>query len=501
MSQGTNEPVTELPAPQGAGSAAAEEAWPRGEGISPTLQWLFEGAGYAYVTLTVDALLLLAALVIADAINPEPPSVLVLLASPLAVALMASRRLYDPTAQIARLDRIGSIIGATAVAAIAIAGVVQLTKPAATDADLIALQLVLAALMLIVWRMGWSFARIHARRTGRSGRRTIIVGAGEVGARLERRLDDLRQIGLVPVGFVDADPVPTLELRERRAPVLGAPDDFDAIVDATGAEHAIFAFQIEPDVTLRGLIRRCRERGLGIAIVPRLFDDATNRMVLEHVGGIPVFELRQVDPKGWEFSVKHGIDRVTAAVMLLLLSPLYAAVAIAVYASLGSPVLFRQRRVGRDGQAFDLLKFRSMRPAADGEAPRSRGGDAGARRRRGRGSPHSGGPLHPALARRRASAARQRPPWRDEPHRPASGASRARGDLRGTREALWRAPPGPLGHHGLGPGKRPGPGNVARRPRRARQLVHPELVVLARLQDRADDRSGRVPEDRVRRIA
>ncbi len=355
---------------------AAEGRWPRGEGISPTLHWLFEGAGYAYVTLTVDALLLLAALLIADAINPEPPSVLVLLASPLAVALMASRRLYDPTAQIARLDRIGSIIGATAVAAIAIAGVVQLTKPAATDADLIAIQLGLAAGMLIVWRMLFSTARIFARRTGRSGRRTIIVGAGQVGARLERRLDDLRQIGLVPVGFIDADPVPTLELRERRAPVLGGPEDFDAIVDATGAEHAIFAFQIEPDVTLRGLVRRCRQRGLGIAIVPRLFDDATNRMVLEHVGGIPVFELRQVDPKGWEFSLKHGIDRVTAGIMLLLLSPVLGAVALAVRLTMGAPVLFRQRRVGRDGQVFDLLKFRSMRPAEPGETPTAARGDS-----------------------------------------------------------------------------------------------------------------------------
>jgi lipopolysaccharide/colanic/teichoic acid biosynthesis glycosyltransferase len=89
-------------------------------------------------------------------------------------------------------------------------------------------------------------------------------------------------------------------------------------------------------------------------------------MVLEHVGGIPVFELRQVDPKGWEFALKHGIDRVAAALLLLALSPVLAASAIAVYASSGSPVLFRQRRVGRGGQVFDLLKFRSMRPPVEG---------------------------------------------------------------------------------------------------------------------------------------
>jgi exopolysaccharide biosynthesis polyprenyl glycosylphosphotransferase len=98
-----------------------------------------------------------------------------------------------------------------------------------------------------------------------------------------------------------------------------------------------------------------------MAVVPRLFDDTTNRMVLEHVGGIPLFELRQVDPQGWQFALKHGIDRVGAAALLALLAPLMAGIAAAVRLSSPGPVLFRQRRVGRDGREFDLLKFRSMR--------------------------------------------------------------------------------------------------------------------------------------------
>lgn len=339
--------------------------------------WAFEGAGYAYVTLTVDAALLIVALVVADALNPSDSYLPTLLISPLTVALLALRRLYDPHAQIARLDRAASIVGSTAAAAVIVAALVELTHPSATDSGLIAIQFALATALLVGWRMSWATARRAARKRRLCGRPTLIVGAGEVGHRLEGYLERLPEAGLIPVGFVDDNPVSADELALRSGPVLGSPAEFDAIVDETNARHVLFAFQIEPDVLLRRLVRRCQERGLTMAIVPRLFDDATNRMVLEHVGGIPVFELRQVDPKGWEFAIKHGFDRLVAAVLLILLSPIIALTALAVRLSSPGPVLFRQPRVGRDGQRFDVLKFRSMRPAAPGaDLPRLQGDEA-----------------------------------------------------------------------------------------------------------------------------
>jgi exopolysaccharide biosynthesis polyprenyl glycosylphosphotransferase len=309
----------------------------------------------------MDALLLLVALLIADAANPAPSYPAALLVSPLTVVLLAYTHLYDPRAQLPRLDRLAKIVGATATAAIVVAGVIQLLRPAATDSDLIAIQLGLATALLVAWRLTWSTLRLSARRARLCGRPALIIGAGEVGARLERHLREIPGLGLIPVGFVDADPVSGGELDRRAAPVLGSPAEFDAIVTETGARHAIFAFQIEPDRTLRRLVHRCRDRGMTMAVVPRLFDDTTNRMVLEHVGGIPLFELRQVDPQGWQFALKHGIDRVGAAALLALFAPLMAAIAVAVRLSSPGPVLFRQRRVGRDGREFDLLKFRSMR--------------------------------------------------------------------------------------------------------------------------------------------
>ena len=98
---------------------------------------------------------------------------------------------------------------------------------------------------------------------------------------------------------------------------------------------------------------------------------------------------------GWEFAIKHGFDRTVAAVGLLVLSPVIGIIALAVKLTSPGPVLFRQRRVGRDGQVFDVLKFRSMRTgdaelgpaAARGPTRRRAASRATDRRTRGRAVP------------------------------------------------------------------------------------------------------------------
>jgi exopolysaccharide biosynthesis polyprenyl glycosylphosphotransferase len=91
-------------------------------------------------------------------------------------------------------------------------------------------------------------------------------------------------------------------------------------------------------------------------------------MEVEHIGGMPLLGLRSVDPKGWQFAIKHAIDRTTAALGLLVLSPLLVVLAAGVRLSSPGPVLYRQRRIGRDGRDFSMLKFRSMRMAATSAA-------------------------------------------------------------------------------------------------------------------------------------
>jgi exopolysaccharide biosynthesis polyprenyl glycosylphosphotransferase len=190
---------------------------------------------------------------------------------------------------------------------------------------------------------------------------TLIVGAGVVGDHLVRRLVAEPSYGLRPVGFLDSDPLPKSGRHDSPfVPVLGGLDDLGEAVDSTGARHVILAFSAEPDQTLVQKVRQCQDRGIEVSLVPRLYEAINERATLDHVGGLPLVSLRPTNPNGWQFAVKHTIDRTCAFIALVMLAPLMLGIAAMVKLTSTGPILFRQRRVGRDGRAFDLLKFRTM---------------------------------------------------------------------------------------------------------------------------------------------
>jgi exopolysaccharide biosynthesis polyprenyl glycosylphosphotransferase len=191
---------------------------------------------------------------------------------------------------------------------------------------------------------------------------TLIVGAGLVGTLLARRLEAEPSYGLRPVGFIDSDyrHAPVAD-GAASVPVLGGIDDLGVALDQTRARRLILAFSSDPDRVLVDKVRQCQKQGVEVSLVPRLYEAINEQSTLDHLGGVPLVSLRLTDPDGWKFAVKHAFDRAFAAVSLLFLAPLMIAIAIAVHLSSPGPVLFRQRRIGRDGRAFDLLKFRTMR--------------------------------------------------------------------------------------------------------------------------------------------
>jgi exopolysaccharide biosynthesis polyprenyl glycosylphosphotransferase len=331
-------------------------------------KYALEHEGWTTLLVLTDALSTLAAVLIAIAVTDTPgvggSEYLSLFVLPLAVpAMLHVRGVYRRRVRIA-LRALSPMLGAISVACMAVLTWDVVISGATALAPLIGWIWLLTVALLAGGRCVLALARRQARIKGLAGKPTLIVGAGMVGATIAQRLSAQPEYGLHPVGFLDEHPPSNGNGHSpgpnRVLPVLGAPSELADVVAEYRAEHVIFAFTSDPDQNLLALARRCEQLGLEVSLVPRLFESMNDRVALDWVGSMPVLGIRPLDPKGWQFRVKYAMDRPLALLGLLILSPVMAAVALAVKLSSPGPILFRQRRIGQDGQIFEMLKFRSM---------------------------------------------------------------------------------------------------------------------------------------------
>ena len=109
--------------------------------------------------------------------------------------------------------------------------------------------------------------------------------------------------------------------------------------------------------------------GKDIAIEPRLFDVFTGAARIIHMDESPLIMVSDPKMADWELVIKHTFDICVAAVMLVLLSPVFLIIALMVHCDSPGPIIYRQDRIGFRGQVFKILKFRSMYINAEEETP------------------------------------------------------------------------------------------------------------------------------------
>ncbi len=203
------------------------------------------------------------------------------------------------------------------------------------------------------------------RRHRRFSEPVIILGAGEVGAELARLLEEHREYGLVPIGFLDHVPDDDLPL-----PLLGDISALDDVLSELDVRRLIVAFGPTQEPELVRVLRTALHNDAEVHVVPRFFEVgvAPNGPDVDDVWGIPLYRVRRAGLRPAAYYVKRVFDVAVAAPLLVALSPLMGLVALAVRLTSPGPILFRQRRIGQHSRHIEVLKFRTMHVNDDADS-------------------------------------------------------------------------------------------------------------------------------------
>ncbi|GAB3880925.1 sugar transferase [Terrabacter terrigena] len=221
----------------------------------------------------------------------------------------------------------------------------------------------------LLWR--WYARRLVHRAHARGHLLTRVLISGsvahvdEVAAVLERET----WLGFRIVGALVPSSQP-LRATPRGVRVVGTTTHTADSVLAEKADMVVFTEGAFPSaVDFRRIAWDLEGHHVQMAVVPSLSDISTGRIAMRPVGGLPLVHVGQPQSLGASRGLKRAFDLLGATALLLLAAPVMLVFAVATKLQDGGPVLFRQTRVGRDGELFECLKFRSMVVDAEAQLP------------------------------------------------------------------------------------------------------------------------------------
>jgi Undecaprenyl-phosphate glucose phosphotransferase len=217
-----------------------------------------------------------------------------------------------------------------------------------------------AALNLARWAIRAHFQRRWA--AGDNVERVLIAGAGDLGQTVPETLQGHRELGYQVLGFVDD----TVRGSKAGLPILGTLDDAVSLAASQGVDQIYIALPLEQHARLLSLIKCVSNECVDVKVVPDVIQYATSKAALEDLDGIPIISLNEVPLAGWNSMVKRVLDVGLGSMILVLISPLFAAIALLIKWKGGrGPVFYRQERMSLDGKPFLMYKFRSMHNDAE----------------------------------------------------------------------------------------------------------------------------------------
>jgi Undecaprenyl-phosphate glucose phosphotransferase len=201
-------------------------------------------------------------------------------------------------------------------------------------------------------------------RAGVGLKRILIAGAGDLGRLVADRIIEHRELGYQVVGFVD-DRAGGDHLGYRGLPLLGVLAEAAEIVQRERIDHLYVALPLDEHVKMLDLVESTSREMVDVKVVPDLLQFLALRARLEDLDGVPIINIHDVPLQGFNSALKRVIDIALSAVALIVLAIPFGIIGAIIRLTSPGPVLYRQERMGLDGRAFKVYKFRSMRSDAE----------------------------------------------------------------------------------------------------------------------------------------
>ncbi len=284
------------------------------------------------------------------------------------IIVLSHLGLYNDSVGVANIEETSKLVKGIFYAAIAVFVVSFFIREHQYSRMTAVLAVPFNLFFLYVQRIGVTKIQEKVHLKGIGVRRCLIYGAGDAGLSIARRLFSNRQLGWIPVGFLDDDPSKKdLTQRASSGPngvqlrVLGSWNDFEVVCRVHHIDDLIVAIPSDPSHrALERAVAGCNRLGIRYHFVPSTGSQLLPSLQFENLDGVPLFSPRTKGNLALYEVAKRFFDIVGSALLLVILSPLLGLIALLIRADSRGPAIFRQKRVGIRGCEFVIYKFRTM---------------------------------------------------------------------------------------------------------------------------------------------
>jgi exopolysaccharide biosynthesis polyprenyl glycosylphosphotransferase len=202
--------------------------------------------------------------------------------------------------------------------------------------------------------------------TGHDLKDVVIVGTNATARRVNDGIASNPALGYRVVGFFSVNGLN--EMETAGVDFLGHISHVPRYIRDHKVDIVLVSLTYKDHLQLYELVRDCEGLNTEIMMVPDMLELMTSRMRIKELQGIPFIKIKAEPLTTWNLIVKRSFDMAASLFFLLVVSPIFAVVALLIKLESEGPIFYRQERVGLDGKTFRLLKFRTMRVDAEKES-------------------------------------------------------------------------------------------------------------------------------------